>query len=237
MVTDTPAVGEHAAPEPARESEQVITELTTPVRDGEIRISADHPMATLYMQSPMPPDPRGNRLAGFLISLLASLSFALIYAGCIALVLAPQFPPSTYVNEGLLPALGSLNFILPVVVFTLASMLLALMAGRSGWWAHIVGSLFVGGLTGLATAVALIYESLGSVNALLSDLSGLALDVGVVVVAFLVGLLAREVTVWFGAWIGARGRKMTRINNAALEEYELALAEVQASQVSLPQQV
>lgn len=44
------------------------------------------------------------------------------------------------------------------------------------------------------------------------------------------GIVAREVSVWFGAWIGARGRKMKRLNAEAITEYETALAEVQAKQ-------
>ncbi len=44
-------------------------------------------------------------------------------------------------------------------------------------------------------------------------------------------LVAREVTVWFGAWIGTRGRRITRANADAIAEYEAALAEVQAKQL------
>ena len=41
---------------------------------------------------------------------------------------------------------------------------------------------------------------------------------------------AREASIWFGAWIGARGRKMKRLNAEAITGYETALAEVQAKQ-------
>jgi hypothetical protein len=40
----------------------------------------------------------------------------------------------------------------------------------------------------------------------------------------LVGLVAREVMLWTGLAIGARGKRVRRRNRAAREEYERALA-------------
>jgi NhaP-type Na+/H+ or K+/H+ antiporter len=38
-------------------------------------------------------------------------------------------------------------------------------------------------------------------------------------------IVAREVSVWFGAWIAARGRRMRERNRHARDEYERRLAE------------
>ena len=199
-----------------------------PVRDGEIRISPDHPMAALYMQTPMPPELKGNRGAGVLIGLLATLGFALVYAGVLALWIAPLFPPSTFLSEGLLPILMSWGFILAVAGFFIALTVLVLIAGRAGWWAYVLGGLIVAVLVwgatlgGVAIDARLAGESVGF------DPIALVADFGLVIPVLAAALVAREVTVWFGAWIGARGRKVTRKNAAALAEYEEALNEAQA---------
>lgn len=200
-----------------------------PPRDGEIRISADHPMAALYMQTPMPPELKGNRGAGVLIALVATLGFALVYAGVLALWIAPLFPPSTFLTEGLVPLLLSWGFIAAVAGFFVALVILVLIAGRAGWWAYVLGGLLVAVLVWAATlgGVALDARFAG-------DLSGfnparIVEEFGLSVPVIAAALVAREATVWFGAWIGARGRKVTRRNAEAVAEYESALAEVQAN--------
>ena len=40
------------------------------------------------------------------------------------------------------------------------------------------------------------------------------------IAAFVIG---RELTIWFGAWAAARGRRMTELNLAAQHEYERTL--------------
>jgi hypothetical protein len=175
-----------------------------PVRDGEIRIGADHPMAALYMQTPMPPEIKGNRGAGVLIALLGALGFAVVYAGVLALWLAPTFPPSTFLSEGLLPWLTSWVFVAAVGAFFVGLALLVLVLGRAGWWAYVLGGFLLEGLRALFNTIGTTVPVLGA------------------------AIVAREATVWFGAWIGARGRRVKRRNADALAEYEVALAEVQA---------
>ncbi len=220
---DQPAVAPAAAPLP-------------PVRDGEIRISADHPMAALYMQTPMPPEIRGNRGAGVLIALLATVGFAVVYAGVLALWLAPTTPPSRFVTT-LLDA-GLWPLVAASAAFLVGLSLLVLVVGRAGWWAYILGGFLVGvfvwGATVLGAAFAVFQFSGGSgltaaVGGSLTPLS-LIQEFGLLLPVIAAGIVAREATVWFGAWIGARGRKVTRKNAEAVAEYEAALAEVQAKQ-------
>ncbi|MBO1902343.1 hypothetical protein J4H92_10335 [Leucobacter weissii] len=220
------------APEPVVETE------APRVPEGKVLVSADHPIAALYMQTPMPPELRGNRGAGVLISLLATLAFALVHAGVIALWLAPSTPPSAFLEEllraGLWPVVAA------SVAFFIGLALLVLIVGRAGWWAYVLGGFLVGALVwigALAGAALTAYQANGAVG--LVELIGGdpaagidAIDVirhfGLELPVIGAAIAAREVTVWFGAWIGSRGRKLKRLNAEAIAEYEAALAEVQA---------
>lgn len=206
-------------------------QFAEPARDGEIRISADHPMAALYMQSPMPPDLKGNRAAGVLIALLGAVAFAVLYAGIISAMIARDFPPSTFLTEGLLPWVTSWGFIAGVVAFFVGLAILVLIFGRAGWWAYVIFSLFVGIIVWVATTATFAltggpYEAIEGATGFVETARALAFTVPTLGAA----ILAREVAVWFGAWIGSRGRRMTTKNAALLEEYEAALAEVRAKQ-------
>lgn len=217
----------------------VPTTALPPARDGEIRISADHPMAALYTQTPIPPDLRGNRGAGVLIALLATVVFAALYLGVIALWIAPTFPPSQFLNDGLMPWLTSWLFIAPTVGFFVALVLLVLIVGRAGWWAYAVGGFLVAALVWIAATVTLSLagtpyatpnEMLPGFAFGLDQLPEMVNRFGLTVPAIAAAAVAREVTVWFGAWIGARGRRIKLRNAEAIAEYETALSEAQATQ-------
>lgn len=226
LTEETPAATEVLAAETANVAD---TELP-PARDGEIRISADHPMAALYMQSPMPPEMRGNRGAGVLIALLGAVAFALVYAGVLALWIAPNYPPSTFLSEGLLPLVLSWGFAAAVVGFFVGFVLLVLIVGRAGWWAYVLGGLLVAIFTWGATLVGSALGDRFSGEVVSLQPLSLLSEYGLIFPVLIAGIVAREVSVWFGAWIGARGRKMKRLNAEAITEYETALAEVQAKQ-------
>ena len=206
-------------------------EAERPARDGEIRISSDHPMAALYTQTPMPPEIRGNRGAGVLIALLATIGFAAVAAGVFAAWLAPQYPPSTFFSEGLLPIITSVGFAAAVAAFFLALTIVVLVVGRAGWWAYVLGGFLVAAAVWGATVVGLALHD-RFVLGLTTSLQSLAMiqKYGLSLPAIVSGLVAREVTVWFGAWIGSRGRRMKTRNAEALAEYEEALTESQAKQ-------
>ncbi|MBS3183358.1 hypothetical protein [Leucobacter manosquensis] len=213
-------------------------ESTTRERDGEIRISSDHPMAGLYVQTPMPPDIKGNRGAGVLIAILATVGFAAVLAGVLALWLAPMFPPSSFLTDGLVPWLTSWPVIAGAVAFFVGLVLLVLIAGRAGWWAYVLGGFFVAALVWAAVTLGLAYfgtpfesprEMLGGTRGWSGDLHTLVTRFGLTVPALGAALVAREVTVWFGAWIGGRGRRMKQRNARELADYEASLAESKAS--------
>lgn len=212
--------------------------VDSPARDGEIRISADHPMAALYMQSPMPPELKGNRGAGVLIALVATLGFAAVYAGALAAWLAPMYPPSVFLSEGFLPLVTSWGFFAAVLAFFVGLVLLILIVGRAGWWAYVLGGFFVAVFVWAAALAAFVsfggpWGRIPGIDGL--DLSASGIRSAVNSLGFTFPLLAaaavaREATVWFGAWIGFRGRRVKLRNAEALAEYESAMAEVQAKQ-------
>lgn len=220
----TPVAVAASATESASASEP---EIDAP-RDGEIRIDANHPMAALYMQSPMPPEVRGNRAGGALISLLATLGFAVVYAGVLAIWQAPNYPPSTYLNEGLLPWVLNWGFAAAVMSFFLSLLVLVMIAGRAGWWAYVIGGLPVAVLVWVLTLVSYAFTLQMSGEPISWSVSNLLAEFGLFLPVIAAAIVAREITIWFGAWIGARGRKLTQENAEAIAEYEQALAEVQA---------
>lgn len=192
---------------------------------GMIQVPADHPMAQFYADTPEAPQFKGNRGAGILISLVAGLAFAVLFAGIIAALLAPSLTMTEFTTT-IIEYLLSLAFLVPVAVFVVALILLVLVANRSGWWAYVLGGFLVGVAVWAAAVVGLILSP---------DLSGYTRQEGLMNITtlmlfplpILAGVAARETSVWFGAWIGARGRKMRAHNEAALNEYEAALAESQ----------
>lgn len=211
-------------------SQDGAADTLAPVHDGEIRVSADHPMAAFYMQTPMPPEKRGNRAAGTLIAVLATIVFAAVYAGALALTIAFDYPPSTFVTQGLMPLLLSWSFGISVVTFFLSLVVLVLIVGRAGWWAYVLGGFIVGVLVWFGTSYGMALDQrFGGTSTSLQPASVLTIF-GVQLQIIAAGIIAREVVVWFGAWIGNRGRKMKRLNEEAELEYEKALSEVQATQ-------
>lgn len=195
---------------------------------GDIRISADHPMAAFYTQSPLPPEPRGNRLAGVLISLLATVGFAIVYSAVLALLLAPELPPSRYMN-GLIDVLLAWSTIFAVIAFAIGMVVVVLIVGRAGWWAYVLGGFLVAVFVWAATVLGHIIDLAGFTGITEVNLA-VAFDIALFPAAIAALLVAREVTVWFGAWIGTRGRRIARANAEALAEYERSLTETQANQ-------
>ena len=220
-VDEEPMTSTYVAPTPGQDA----------ARDGEIRISADHPMAALYMQTPMPPEMRGNRGAGVLISLLATIVFALVYAGVIALRLALDYPPSTFVSEGLVPFVTSWGFIAATASFFVGLVLLVLIFGRAGWWAYVLGGFVVAaGVWGVSVVGYAFDPEVMGLSRDSWNPEALARTFGLTVPTLGAALVAREVIIWFGAWIGSRGRKIAAKNAVALADYEKALEEVRQKQ-------
>lgn len=210
--------------QPAAESSLIepVAASAVAARPEVIEVPINHPMAALYMNTPEPPEFKGNRGIGVLIALLAGVAYAALFAGIIALILAPALSPSQF-SVIFVEYLLSLAFIIPVVAFVVSLILLVIIANRAGWWAYVLGGFLVGVVVWVAATGGLALSPDISELTRLEGLNSLFV-LALLPMPLLAGVAAREMTVWFGAWIGARGRKIAARNDEVLEEYEEALA-------------
>jgi len=174
----------------------------------------------VYVQAPVPPRLRGNRGIGSLLAVLGAAVFAALYAGLgwilIAVGLAAK--GATFQQFILSP-----EFLIPVPIFLVAFVILVLLVNRAGWAAHVFGSLLVGLAVYFGTAgiAALLFTVSGS------DVPsfGFLLSQPFIIVA---ALVAREVSIWVGLAISARGRRVKERNLQLVDEWEQEHAETKA---------
>jgi hypothetical protein len=191
---------------------------------------APQPVTPIYVQRPEPPKKRSNRGIGILIALVGTVVFALLWAAIVALVGGMLTPGREFVDL-FLRFLASWAFRGPLIVFFVAMVLLIQVLNRARWWAYILGGLVV---------AALVYASYVGSSLLDQDFTRLtaqeaALFIGrqwVNPFAILAGVIAREVSVWTGAWLAARGRKLKARNAEAQADYDQQLADAQNQAVA-----
>src|SRR6187431_2769438 len=178
----------------------------------------------VYVQAPTPPPARNNRGFGVLVSLLGAVAFALLYIAVIAILAGIA---GASVDGTLANFLQSMAFWVPVAVYAVISSLFALIVNRAAWWAHVLGSLFVAVLT---------YAISGGIVALALNVIGMTADEGVALLGQVFGsaqlivalVLAREIALWFGLAIAARGRKVKERNIAERAAFEQNVADRRA---------
>ena len=200
--------------------------VATPVVAAPVVSEADAAAAreVVYVQAPTPPPSRNNRGFGVLISLLGTVVFALFYIAVIAILAGIA---GASVDATLANFLQSMAFWVPVAVYAVISSLFALIVNRAAWWAHVLGSLFVAVLT---------YGISGGIVALALNVIGMTPDEGVALLGQVFGspqlivalVLAREVSLWFGLAIAARGRKVKERNVAERAAFEQSVADRRA---------
>ncbi|SDY46144.1 hypothetical protein [Herbiconiux ginsengi] len=179
------------------------------------------------IMAPVPPTPRGNRGGGSLIALVGTVAFAVVYAAVAFVVISANVQPDAYVSA-FSSFLTSAAFIVPIVVFAISLILIVLIVNRAGWWAYVLGGFLVAVLVyfgGIAGALIHVnawnlqpQEQYDFVRSLVMDPLPLA---GAIV--------AREASIWAGAWIALRGRKVKARNLAAREEFDRQQAEASAA--------
>ena len=206
----TPAASQDAA------TEVVAPAVVTPV----VETSTPQP---IFVQAPEAPRPRGNRAAAGLIGLLAAVVFGILYLAA-ALGLRALDGDVTGANVGTeaLAALGSWWFWVPVVVFYLAFWLLGAIINRGSWAHWVIFGLFVGLASYGGHLLGQLFQapfwqltaSQGEEVVRGQLLAPLA------IVAFVLG---RELTIWFGGWVAARGKRVSELNREAQREYERTL--------------
>ncbi len=230
-----------AAPEPVVVAEAAAA---APIRDE--RAAADAPADTdvapadtyvapadtyvapagaqpIFVQAPEPPRPRGNRSAAGLIGLLAAVAFAVLYLGIIlAAAFAFGFLAGDTFVDYVVGTLSSWLFWTPVLTFFLGFWLLGAVLNRGRWahwviWGILVGVVaYAGYILGVLLQAPFWLVSAREGEALVSG----QLFAPYAIVAFVLG---RELTIWFGAWVAARGRRVTELNETAQREYERTL--------------
>jgi len=210
---------------PAQTAEPVVAPTQAPTQAATVQQPTQQfAPSPVYVTAPTPPKAAGNRAAGILIGLIATVVFAGVYATIAFLISAAGAvdvaeATARFTNFLVLPV-----FYVPVIFFFLAFALLVAVLNRAGWWAYVLG--------GFLVAVVVYFSYIG--GALLAVqawtltpaeaarfVSTQWLNPGAIAAA----IVAREVPIWFGAWISRRGRSVTAKNAAARAEYERQLAE------------
>ena len=177
---------------------------------------------TIYVQAPEPPKTKGNRGFGALVALVGAVIFALLYAGVGYLLLLGLGGPAE-ADEEFLRFVSAAVYWVPIVAVFLGFTVLAAIVNRGPYWAYAV--------FGLLVAVFVYFAYLG--GALLTvEAWTLTVDEASAFIserwldpfAIAAAVIAREVPVWLGGWIAARGRTVTERNRVAVAEYERELA-------------
>jgi len=192
--------------------------------------SAPQPVTPIYLQRPEPPKKKSNRGVGILIALVGTVAFAVLWAAAV-LIVGSLLTPS----DEFLPALlefftGGVAFGLrgwaPVLAFFIGMVVLIQILNRSRWWAYILGGLFV------AIFVYIVYIGANLIDAQYwtrtsNEFAILLRSAWVNPFAVLAGVIAREISIWTGAWLAARGRKLKARNAEAQADYEQQVADAQ----------
>ncbi|QLD12179.1 ABC transporter [Microbacterium oleivorans] len=201
-----------------------------PARTGSV--SASEPVGgtsaaaapqPIFVQAPEAPTPRGNRGAAGAIGLLAAIVFALIYLGSWLAIGAVQGEvTATNVGEQALDAVTSWWLWVPVAVFFLAFWILGAFINRGRWGLWVLLGLLVGVASYAGHVLGQLFEA-PFWNIPPSEALALVGEQAFVPLALVALVAGRELTIWFGAWVAARGRRVTELNAEAQREYERTL--------------
>jgi hypothetical protein len=213
-----PATERYAEPASERYAEPYAeTAVVAPVATG---YAAPQP---IFVQAPEAPRLRGNRAAAGAIGLLAALAFGILY---LALWLGVGMLDGEVTAQTLgstaLTALGTWALWVPVVVFFLAFWLLGAIINRGRWGIWVIFGLLVGVAAYLGHILGALFQA---PFWMLTAREGAALTEAQLLAPLAIGafIIGRELTIWFGAWVAARGARVTELNVEAQREYERTL--------------
>lgn len=177
----------------------------------------------IFVQAPEPPRELGNRGTAGAIGLVATLAFAILYLGAILGfgALSGEVTSENIATAALAP-LTTWSFWVPVVVFFLSFWLLGAFINRARWGKWVTLGLFVAIATyGGYILGQLFQEPFWRITATESaELVGDQLLAPLAIASF---IFARELTIWFGAWVARSGAKKKALNAEAQAEYERTL--------------
>lgn len=225
LVEVTPAVPSASEPvvatgDPAAADIPEPVSAPTPayVETAPLAATSAASMQTVYVPAPVPPRMKGNRGFGTLIALAATVLFAGLYALVIATIRAAE------VGVFQFNFFGSLAFYTPAIFFFVGFVIVVLLANRASWWGYVLGSLFVGMFVYFGTVATglLVNNVVVETPAGAARLLAAALTSPFIIAA---ALLAREVSMWMGAAISVRGRRVKARNLETREAFERESAE------------
>ena len=204
-----------------REVEVTETEPVAPTDQPDDVVTSVPKPQIIYVTAPAAPRPQGNRGFGALIALLSSLLFLVLLA-LVRAIAGVLVEGRFSVNFLAAPA-----FYAPVIAFAIGFVLLVLILNRAAWWTYILGSIFVGLFVYFGT-IGIGLLGTGIILATPAEAGLLFLAQLTNPFVIVSALLAREVSMWVGAGIAARGRRVKERNVVARETYDRELAEKRA---------
>ena len=198
--------------------------------DADTRIVPSEPLVgataapqPIFVQAPEPPRDRGNRGTAGAIGLLATLVFAVLYlATALGLGAIAGDVDGENIGEAVVAPLTTWGYWTPVVVFFLGFWLLGAIINRGRWGLWVVFGIIVGVIAYAGHILGQLFEApfwkLTASQGL--ELAGEQLLAPLAIAAF---VFARELTIWFGAWVARSGARKTELNAEAQREYERTL--------------
>ncbi|CAN7183215.1 ABC transporter [Microbacterium sp. LjRoot45] len=209
-------------------SEPVAAPAETVVAPAAVAPAAVAPAAEpapqpIFVQAPEAPRARGNRGAAGAIGLLAALVFAVLYlAAALGFGAAAGDVTAGNVAQELTAAVTSWWFWVPVVVFFLGFWLLGAIINRGRWGRWVILGLLVGAVSYGGHILGQLFQApFWTLTA--SQGADIVEDQLLAPLAIVAFILGREITIWFGAWVAARGARVTELNTEAQREYERTL--------------
>ncbi|WEK60715.1 MAG: ABC transporter [Candidatus Microbacterium colombiense] len=217
----------------AEESAMADAAYAPAYSDAETQIVPSEPLVAaaavpqfaqpIFVQAPEPPRDRGNRGTAGAIGLLATVVFAVLYlATTLGLGALAGDVTGENIGSAALAPLTTWGFWTPVVVFFLGFWLLGAIINRSRWGLWVVFGLLVGAVAYGGHILGQVFEAgiLTLSPSAASELVGEQLLAPLAIAAF---VFARELTIWFGAWVARSGARKTELNAEAQREYERTL--------------
>jgi len=189
------------------------------------------PVTPIYVQRPEPPKKKSNRGFGILIALVGTVVFALLWVIAVVLVGYALTPSNQFAESLSRFFLSQTAGWVPVVAFFVGMVVLIQIINRARWWAYILGGLFVALFVYFAYVGASLIDL--HVWTLTPNEASVVLQrLWVAPFAVLAGVIAREISMWTGAWLAARGRKLKVRNAEAQAAYDQQLADAQNQAVA-----
>lgn len=234
---DADATAAYAPPPPAHHAheESAMAGAAYAPHDADTRIVPSEPVTAepvvapapqqqpIFVQAPEPPRERSNRGTAGAIGLLATIAFAILYlATTLGLGAAAGDVTGENIGEAALAPLMTWGFWVPVVVFFLGFWLLGAFINRGRWGLWVVFGIIVGIIAYAGHILGQLFEApFWTLTAREGgELVTAQLLAPLAIAAF---VFARELTIWFGAWVARSGARKTELNEEAQREYERTL--------------